>query len=209
MIDPIEKTVLISILSSTIDREVSAYQYFRNHCPFSKSLFESKIIKLIQTGFVENLNQPVLTQLGRELLKVVLIGGVFDILHPGHIHTLRDAKSNGDVLVVIIARSSTAKKINNSRVIYHCENLRKELVSSIKFVDVVIIGREGTLYDTVENVSPDIIALGYDQKHSEKDVANNCSKRGLNVRVIRLNTTIPNSKSTKIKEELGKSLYDM
>ena len=55
--------------------------------------------------------------------------------------------------------------------IYHCENLRKELVSSIKFVDVVIIGQEGTLYDTVENVKPDIIALGYDQKHSEKDVA--------------------------------------
>ncbi|HEX7178862.1 MAG TPA: adenylyltransferase/cytidyltransferase family protein [Nitrososphaeraceae archaeon] len=209
MIDPLDKTVLISIFSSNLDRELSAYQHFRNYCPFSEALFESKIIKLSQTGFVDNVNEPILTHLGRELLKVVLIGGVFDILHPGHIHTLRDAKSNGDVLVVVIARNSTAKKINNSRVIYHCENLRKELVSSIKFVDVVIIGQEGTLYDTVENVKPDIIALGYDQKHSEKDVASNCSQRGLNVRVIRLNTTIPNSKSTKIKEELGKSLYDM
>src|SRR5215510_2964440 len=108
MIDPLDKTVLVSILSSTLDCELSAYQYFRNHCPFSKSIFESRIIKLIQTGFVENISQPVLTHLGRELLIVVLIGGVFDILHPGHIHTLRDAKSNGDVLVVVIARSSTA-----------------------------------------------------------------------------------------------------
>ena len=147
--------------------------------------------------------------MGRGLLKVVLIGGVFDIVHPGHIHTLKDAKSQGDVLVVVVARSSTALRINKQRKIYHDENLRKELVSSIRYVDHAIIGREGTLYDTVEFVKPDIIALGYDQIHTEKEIAVNCAKRGINTRIIRLNTPIPGSKSTQIKEELGQSIYDI
>ena len=41
-------------------------------------------------------------------LKVVLAGGVFDIIHPGHIHTLNAAKALGDVLVVVIATDKTA-----------------------------------------------------------------------------------------------------
>ena len=49
--------------------------------------------------------------------------------------------------------------------------------------------------------------LGYDQAHREKDIAENCEKRNLNVHVIRLSTPIPGSKSSKIKEELGDSIY--
>jgi glycerol-3-phosphate cytidylyltransferase-like family protein len=85
--------------------------------------------------------------------------------------------------------------------------MRRELVSSLRFVDLAIIGKEGTLYDTVEYVRPDIIALGYDQTHSEKDVSYNCQTRNLNVRVIRLNTPMPRTKSSNIKNELGDSLY--
>ncbi|HEX2556790.1 MAG TPA: adenylyltransferase/cytidyltransferase family protein, partial [Nitrososphaera sp.] len=140
-------------------------------------------------------------------LKVVLVGGVFDLIHPGHIHTLKAAKAEGDVLVVVVARTTTAQKIKKDRKIYHGEDLRKELVASLSFVDLVLIGREGTLYDTVEYVKPNVIAIGYDQAHSEKDVAENCKKRNLNVHVIRLSTPIPGSKSSKIKEELGDSIY--
>src|SRR4030095_11505340 len=97
------------------------------------------------------------------------------------------AKMLGDVLVVVIARTATAKKIRGERKIFHDELLRQELVSSLHFVDLAIIGKEGTLYDTVEFVKPDIIALGYDQIHTEKEIAVNCSKRGINTRIIRLN----------------------
>jgi glycerol-3-phosphate cytidylyltransferase-like family protein len=64
-------------------------------------------------------------------------------------------------------------------------------VTSLNFVDLALIGKEGTLYDTVEYVKPNVIALGYDQAHSEKDIAENCKKRNLNVQVIRLSTPIP------------------
>ncbi|TLX87243.1 MAG: hypothetical protein E6L01_02620 [Thaumarchaeota archaeon] len=112
-------------------------------------------------------------------------------------------------MIVVVARSSTALKINKNRKIYHDEYLRRELVSSIRYVDYAIIGREGTLYDTVEFVKPDIIALGYDQIHTEKEIAVNCSKRGISTRIIRLNTPFPGSKSAQIKEELGHSIYDI
>jgi glycerol-3-phosphate cytidylyltransferase-like family protein len=78
----------------------------------------------------------------------------------------------------------------------------------LHFVDLAIIGREGTLYDTVEHVKPDIIALGYDQAHTEKDIAQNCTRRKLNVRVVRLNTPLPVTKSSKIKDDLGDSFYN-
>ena len=52
----------------------------------------------------------------------------------------------------------------------------RELVSSLSLVDLAIIGKEGTLYETVEYIKPDIIALGYDQAHSEKEIAENCQK---------------------------------
>ena len=46
-----------------------------------------------------------------EKKKIVLAGGVFDIIHPGHIHTLNAAKALGDVLVVAIATDNTAQKM--------------------------------------------------------------------------------------------------
>jgi cytidyltransferase-like protein len=209
MIEPSDKAILTAIYVSTLEPEISPLEFLKNRTTLSEDMFNLKIKDMIKNGFVEKSDPLRLTFIGRGLLKVVLIGGVFDIVHPGHIHTLKDAKSQGDVLVVVVARSSTALKINKQRKIYHDEKLRKELVSSIRYVDYAIIGREGTLYDTVEFVKPDIIALGYDQIHTEREIAVNCAKRGIDTRIIRLNTPIPGSKSTQIKEELGHSIYDI
>ncbi len=209
MIEPSDKAILTAIYISSLEPEILPLEFLKNRTTISDDLFDTKIKDMIKNGFVEKSDPLRLTFIGRGLLKIVLIGGVFDIVHPGHIHTLKDAKNQGDVLVVVVARSSTALRINKQRKIYHNETLRKELVSSIRYVDYAIIGREGTLYDTVEFVKPDIIALGYDQIHTEKEIAVNCAKRGINTRIIRLNTPIPGSKSTQIKEELGHSIYDI
>src|SRR5919109_2561686 len=205
--DPLDKIILAALYSSMLDPSISADQRIKARLPISQELYNSMMSKLIKIGLVEKSDPTKLTFIGRDALKVVLVGGVFDLIHPGHIHTLKAAKSEGDVLVVIVARQSTAQKIKKDRKIYHDESQRKELVASLNFVDLVLIGREGTLYDTVEYVKPNVIALGYDQAHTEKDVAENCKKRKLNVHVIRLPTPIPGSKSSKMKEELGDSIY--
>jgi len=150
-----------------------------------------------------------LTNLGREQIKVVLVGGVFDLLHVGHIHTLKSAKLLGDVLIIVVATDSTVSGLKKNRKIYHDEKSRLELVSSIKFVDRAIIGRKKSIYDTVEFVRPDIIALGYDQTHDEIAMKRNCLDRGLNLDVVRLSSPIPELKSSIIKSELGNSFYDL
>ncbi|MFL6511001.1 MAG: adenylyltransferase/cytidyltransferase family protein [Nitrososphaera sp.] len=205
--DPLDKTILANLYASMLDPSISAYGRLNARLPISQEFYNSTISRLIKIGLVEKSDPTKLTFIGRDVLKVVLVGGVFDLIHPGHIHTLKAAKAEGDVLVAIVARQSTAQKIKKYRKIYHDEKLRKALVTSLNFVDLALIGKEGTLYDTVEYVKPNVIALGYDQAHSEKDIAENCKKRNLNVQVIRLSTPIPESKSSKIKEELGDSIY--
>ncbi len=205
--DPVDKTVLASLYASNLDPSISAYDRVKARLPVSQEFFSTRLSHLGKLGFVEKEDPEKLTFIGRDALRVVLVGGVFDLIHPGHIHTLKAAKEQGDVLVVVVARTSTAQKIKRDRKIYHDEDLRKELVASLNFVDIAIVGHEGTLYDTVEHVRPDVIALGYDQAHSEKEIAENCKKRNLNIHVVRLSTPIPGSKSSRMKEDLGDSFY--
>jgi FAD synthetase len=205
--DPLEKTILASVYVSNIDPSIGYVDRLRSRIYLPIEIFDKKIRHLISIGLLEKGTPLSLTFLGRDAIKIVLVGGVFDVIHPGHIHTLKAAKQHGDVLVVVVARTSTAAKIKQGRKIYHGENLRRELVSSISFVDLAIIGSQVSLYDTVERVSPDIIALGYDQIHSEKEISENCKDRNLAVRIIRLNTPVPGIKSSQIKDEMGKSIY--
>lgn len=205
--DPLDKAILGSFYLSSLDPSVASLDRLRSRLPLPKEIYNEKIQKLVDLGFVEKNDMAKLTFLGRDAFKVVLVGGVFDLIHPGHIHTLKAAKAQGDVLIVVIARISTAAMIKKDRRIYHDENLRAELVSSLRLVDLAILGREGTLYETVEHIKPDVIALGYDQAHSEKDIADNCQKRNLTVRVVRLNTPVPGTKSSEIKDYLGESFY--
>lgn len=204
--DPFDKAILASVFASAIEPSLSPIDRLRMRTYLPLKIINDKIHFLVSNGLLEG--DPIkLTFLGRDAIKVVLVGGVFDVIHPGHIHTLKAAKRHGDVLVVVIARTLTVSKFRKDRKIYHDENLRKELVSSLSFVDLAIIGSQFSLYDTVERVSPNIIALGYDQIHTEKEISQNCKDRNLAVSIIRLNTPIPGVKSSHIKDELGSSIY--
>ena len=209
----LDKIILGSLFISNLDKSLGFLDRLQERHQIDKKFFYPHILQLLEIGLIEkektNNNNYRLSILGREALKVVLVGGVFDILHPGHISTLKAAKSYGDLLIVVIATTSTAVKIKNNRRIYHSEELRKELVSALSFVDLALIGKEGTLFDTVEFVKPDIIALGYDQTHTEKYISENCKIRNIDTQVIRLNTPIPRSKSSEIKKELGEAVYDI
>ena len=108
-----------------------------------------------------------------------------------------------------MATTSTALKLKKNRSIYHDEKQRQELVSSLSFVDLSLIGKEGTLYDTVSIVKPNIIALGYDQSHNEKEIQKNCLDLGLKISVVRLSSPNPKIKSSIIKESLGNTFYDI
>ncbi len=174
---------------------------------FNKELIESKINILEKNGLIEN-DKKSLTELGRTSLRVVLAGGVFDIIHPGHIHTLNAAKSLGDVLVVVVATDKTTEKVKK-RTPLHNQKQRQELVRSLSMVDLCLIGHEDDIFKTVEIVGPEIIALGYDQIHQEKFITDGCRKINLNVKVARLQSPNPEISSSKIEEKYGENIHDI
>jgi len=165
----------------------------------------AKITELIEKNLV-NENGITLTETGRDSLHIVLAGGVFDIIHPGHISTLNAAKALGDVLVVVVATDKTAVKMKKRNPI-HSQEQRQELVNSLEVVDLCLIGQEENIFKTVKHVRPQIIALGYDQIHQEQFITEGCKKIELDAKVARLQSPIPESSSSKIQKEYGESIH--
>ena len=171
----------------------------------SEKQISEKMEKLTQDNLV-NQDEMTLTEIGRGSLRVVLAGGVFDIIHPGHISTLNAAKALGDVLVVVVATDNTAVKMKKRRPI-HSQEQRQELVNSLSVVDLCLIGQENDIFKTVNLVKPQIIALGYDQVHQEQFITEGCKKIKLDAKVARLQSPIPESSSSKIEKEYGESIH--
>ena len=146
--------------------------------------------------------------LGDKGKKIVLAGGVFDIIHPGHIHTLNAAKALGGVLVVAIATDKTAQKMKK-RPPLHNQELRRELVSYLSMVDKAVIGHEDDIFETVKEIKPDIIVLGYDQIHQEKFIDDGCKRINIDVEIVRLQSPVPHLSSSDIEKKYGKDIHDL
>ncbi len=173
----------------------------------TEEVLDLTIDKCIANQLVKE-DRKTLTELGRTSLKVVLAGGVFDIIHPGHIHTLNAAKDLGDVLVVAIATDKTAEKMKK-RLPLHSQEQRKMLVDALSVVDLSIVGHEGDIFKTVDFIRPQIIALGYDQIHQEKFITEGCRKINLDVTVARLQSPIPEVSSSVIEKKYGENIHDI
>jgi FAD synthetase len=121
--------------------------------------------------------------------KVVLASGTFDLLHLGHVKYLEEAKKAGgsnSKLIVIVARDRTVEKRKGRKPVMP-EDERKALVESLKVVDEAILGRENfNIADVVDEIEPDIIAVGHDQANIEEQVRKAVAKRGLPIQVVRI-----------------------
>ncbi len=116
--------------------------------------------------------------------KTVMAAGVFDLIHMGHINYLQEAKKLGDRLVVVVASDDTVRRNKHEPLM--SQKTRASMVGSLKPVDEVVIGRTGDPFEVVEDIKPDIIAIGYDQEHDEERLNEELLKRGLGIEVKRL-----------------------
>ena len=201
-LDAFDKEIIAAFFVAALSGE-SAIEIIQKKLALNSGYIEERVKDLTDKGFIENRK---LTDLGRNTIRVVLAGGVFDIIHPGHIHTLKAAKDLGNVLVVVIATDKTAQKMKN-RIPLHNMELRRDLVRSLAMVDYAVVGYEGDIFKSVEIIKPNIIALGYDQVHQEKFIVDGCKKIGISVTIARLQSPIPDIKSSKIENDYGKSIY--
>lgn len=114
----------------------------------------------------------------------VMASGVFDLIHTGHISYLEQAKSYGDELVAVVACDSTVRAKKHEPITP--ESMRVRIVGALKPVDRAIIGGTGDIFDTVREVDPDIIVLGFDQKFDPEELERELAEHGMgNIRVVR------------------------
>ncbi|MDY6776662.1 MAG: adenylyltransferase/cytidyltransferase family protein, partial [Candidatus Nanohaloarchaea archaeon] len=132
----------------------------------------------------------------------VMAQGVFDILHPGHLHYLRESAELGDELHVVIARDS---RVAERKDLAMDEDSRREMVDALEMVDEAVLGSEESIFDTVEEVRPDVITLGYDQHHDEEELEEKLEEHGFgDVEVVRIGRYEGEiESSSEIREKLG------
>ncbi|MHA2227322.1 MAG: adenylyltransferase/cytidyltransferase family protein [Candidatus Hodarchaeales archaeon] len=152
----------------------------------------------------------MITTGGKNNCNVVLTGGVFDIIHLGHLKTLKKAKERGDLLFVVVASDSTVKK-NKGRFPLNSQKNRIELLTQINVVDFALPGSAdpSQFLNIVEKIKPNIIVLGYDQSLNENKLHERLEKRGLhNIEIVKLQTSIPNEKSSLKFQNLDEHSFD-
>ena len=100
-----------------------------------------------------------LVKAGRSNRRVIVFtNGVFDILHPGHIRYLRDARALGDLLIVGVNSDRSVKALNKApdRPI-NSEDERAEVLSALASVDAVVVFDEDTPHEIISAIQPDIL----------------------------------------------------
>lgn len=108
------------------------------------------------------------SQLEREGKTIALCHGVFDLVHPGHIIHLEQAKEMADVLVVSITAARYVRKGPGRP--YFDDEMRMKTLAALECVDYVLLSERYTVDDIVECVEPDIYVKGEEYAKTEDDI---------------------------------------
>lgn len=116
----------------------------------------------------------------------VLAFGTFDLLHPGHLSFLRQARRLGTELIVVVARDANAEKLKGRRPIQD-ETTRLAQVSRLPFVTQAMLGQEKLehRFGLIKQLQPDVIALGYDQFLMTMKLERDLKTLGLHTTIVR------------------------
>ena len=130
----------------------------------------------------------------------VMVFGTFDVIHPGHIHMMQEAKKHGDYLIVVVSRDQITTEVKGKKPLFN-ESDRLAAVKQLQIADKVRLGNLGPdKYQAIREENPDVIALGYDQTAFVDNLRENISE---NIKIVRLKSFKPDVyKSSKIKARL-------
>ena len=101
-------------------------------------------------------------ELRRQGLKVVFTNGCFDLLHPGHVQYLAEARSLGDILIVALNSDRTVRILKGAGRPILSEGERAQVVSALNAVDYVIVFDQETPRELISRLLPDVLVKGGD-----------------------------------------------
>ena len=100
--------------------------------------------------------------LKKENKTIVFTNGCFDLVHPGHIKLLKQARKSGDILILGLNSDSSIKKIKGPLRPILNQNDRVEIFSSMEFIDYIVIFNEATPLNLIKEIKPDVLIKGGD-----------------------------------------------
>ena len=115
-------------------------------------------------------------------MRRVVAQGTFDLLHPGHLYYLTEAKSMGDELHVIVARS---QNVTHKQPPIVPDEQRREMVAGLDPVDSARLGHTDDFFVPIRDIDPDVIVLGHDQHHDDERLAAMLTEEGIDCEVAR------------------------
>lgn len=93
---------------------------------------------------------------------IVFTNGVFDLLHPGHVRYLRQARAQGDALIVGLNGDASVRRNKGPERPINPEGERAEVLAALASVDAVVLFDEDTPADIILTIQPDVLVKGAD-----------------------------------------------
>jgi len=152
----------------------------------------SKILEL--KGFIKKLK--ILRRTGK---RIVFTNGCFDILHIGHVRYLQRAKAEGDVLVIGLNSDRSVRIIKGAKRPVISERQRAEVLSSVAFVDYIILFDEPDPYNLIAAIVPDVLVKGADW--AEEQIVGADVVKAQGGRVLRV-PVVPDVSTSQIIEDI-------
>jgi rfaE bifunctional protein nucleotidyltransferase chain/domain len=99
---------------------------------------------------------PIVEKLKKEKKRIVFTNGCFDILHPGHIRLLRQAKSFADILIIGLNSDSSVKQIKGASRPIIKQQERAEILAALEMVDYIVIFHEEDPAKLISAILPSV-----------------------------------------------------
>lgn len=126
--------------------------------------FRAKLFPQTMETKIKSRNEliHIIKEFKKEGKKIVFTNGCFDLLHAGHIHSFREAKKNGDVLVVALNSDESVRSLKGVDRPFVPEDQRAQVIAAITYVDYVVIFNEIDPLSIVTELKPDVLVKGED-----------------------------------------------
>lgn len=137
---------------------------------------------------------------------LVISGGCFDILHLGHVKFLKNAKKQGNLLLILLESDESVKKLKGQERPINAQTERAEILAAISFVDYVILLngiKSNDEYDKlIKDLNPDIIAV---TKNDPNVIHNQRQAKQIGASVLEVIARIPNKSSTNLAKLIAEN----
>ena len=131
--------------------------------------------------------------------RVVFTNGCFDLLHPGHIRCLEEARALGDVLIVAINSDASVRRMKGAERPVMPEAERAEVLAALAAVDYVTVFEEDTPREIIARILPDVLVKGGDWGPDE--IVGRAEVEAAGGRVVRIPLE-PEYSTTKLLEKI-------